>query len=188
MAITLAQLEAMLDEGELKYSLDNDYVRVNFATEVYRDQDGDGNLFLVLRLDEDGEFLKIMAPNLYRYPLDGPNVALVFRTLLGVSWRSKMLKMNYDERDGEIRATVEIPVEDGSITTRQLFRGINGLVQIVDEYHIAISAAIAGGDASLDGAEQAVANMRLADKVMQAAGVDRAGLVARLSPTLMLEE
>jgi hypothetical protein len=171
LATTLATLEGyMLAEG-LKYSIHSDYIRTSFATDLYRDQDDDGSVFIIARLDEDGEYFKLIAPNLYNYPPDGPNRAEVYRTLLGVCWRSKLIKYEYDERDGEIRAIIEFPLEDAPLTAKQFFRCLNGLVQIIDEYHAAVAAAIAGGPASLDAAELLSDNLRRADRLHRLTGI-----------------
>ncbi len=185
VATTLAVLESYLLEEGLKYSVHEDYIRTSFATDLYRDQEGDPSVFIAARLDEDGEYFKLMAPNLYAYPPDGPNRADVFRVLLGVCWRSKLIKYEYDERDGEIRAIIEFPLEDGTLTKRQFLRCLNGLVQIVDEYHPAIASAMSGGPGSLDMAEDVSDSLRRAERLYKLAGVER----PRVSPRdLLLEE
>ena len=188
MAIELSTIESFMTAEGLKYSVHDDYVRTSFATDIYRDQDGDASVFIIARLDEDGEYFKLMAPNLYHYPPDGPYTAEVFRTLLGVCWRSKLIKYEYDERDGEVRAIIEFPLEDAPLTSKQYLRCLNGLVQIIDEYHGAIAEAMAGGVASLDDAEDEAENVRRAERIMRAAGIDKAALMADNSGLLRFEE
>ena len=187
MPATRAELRAMLDAEGIRYTEDEDYLRASFATVRYRDRSGARAIFVALRLEEDGEYFKLMAPNLYRYPPDGPNAGWVYRTLLGICWRSKLIKYEYDERDGEIRAIVEFPIEDAELGPRQFMRCLNGLVQIIDEYHPAVAAAMAGGPASLDDAEETADNVRRAERILRAAGVDRAKLSLAGSP-VRLEE
>lgn len=187
MATSLATLETYLKEEGLKYSVHEDYIRTSFATDVYRDPDGDGSVFIIARVDEDGEYFKLLAPNLYNYAPDGPNRAEVFRVLLSVCWRSKLIKYEYDERDGEIRAIIEFPLEDSVITPKQFMRCLNGIVQIIDEYHAAIWSAMNGGPGSLDEAEEVSDNARRAERLYRAAGVERARLPASASD-VRLEE
>ncbi len=187
MPTKLSTIESYLIAERLKYSVHDDYIRTSFATDLYRDQDGDSSVFIIVRVEEDGEYFKLMAPNLYRYPPDGPNAGWVYRTLLGICWRSKLIKYEYDERDGEIRAIVEFPIEDAELGPRQFMRCLNGLVQIIDEYHPAVAAAMAGGPASLDDAEETADNVRRAERILRAAGVDRAKLSLAGSP-VRLEE
>jgi hypothetical protein len=174
VATTLSTIESYMIAEGLKYSLNDDYIRTSFATDLYKDQDGDSSVFIIARIEEDGEYFKLMAPNLYHYPPDGPNTSEVFRILLGVCWRSKLIKYEYDERDGEIRAIVEFPLEDAALSSRQFLRCLNGLVQIIDEYHEAIATAINGSAASLDEAEEAADNIRKADRILRAAGINKA--------------
>ena len=187
MATTLAALEAYMIAEGLKYSVHDDYIRTSFATDLYRDQDGDSSVFIITRLDEEGEYFKLIAPNLYNYPPDGPNRAEVFRTLLGVCWRSKLIKFEYDERDGEIRAIIEFPLEDAPLTAKQFFRCLNGIVQIIDEYHAAIAAAIAGRPGSLDAAEDLSENVRRAERLYTSTGIAKRTVPVRVSD-LFLEE
>lgn len=188
MATTLGTIEGFMVADGLKYSLHDDYIRTSFATDLYRDPDGDPSVFIITRVEEDGEYFKLMAPNLYHYPPDGPNTAEVFRTLLGICWRSKLIKYEYDERDGEIRAIVEFPLEDSSLSSRQFIRCLNGLVQIIDEYHAAIAAAMDGAHASLDEAEVTADTARMASRILRQAGVVRPELAAATARTIRFEE
>ena len=61
-------------------------------------------------------------------------------------------------------------------------------MQIIDEYHAAIATAIAGGQASLDEAEDTADNIRKAEKVLRAAGVDRNRMAADPDGILRFEE
>lgn len=188
MATTLSIIESYMVAESLKYSMHDDYLRTSFATDLYKDQDGDSSVFIIARVEEDGEYFKLMAPNLYNYPPDGSNASEVFRTLLGVCWRSKLIKYEYDERDGEIRAIVEFPLEDASLSKTQFLRCLNGLVQIIDEYHEAIATAIGGLEASLDDAEDAADNVRKADRILRAAGIDNTRASADSGGIIRFEE
>lgn len=188
MATTLSTIESYMIAEGLKYSLNDDYIRTSFATDLYKDQDGDSSVFIIARIEEDGEYFKLMAPNLYHYPPDGPNTSEVFRILLGVCWRSKLIKYEYDERDGEIRAIVEFPLEDALLSSRQFLRCLNGLVQIIDEYHAAIATAINGAAASLDEAEEVADNIRKADRILRAAGIDKSTRSADTGGIVRFEE
>lgn len=109
------------------------FVVTGFRTDQYRDSDGDNYLQVIIRVDENGEFLEVFSPMVYKYK-DGPYKLPLFQACLMVSWRTKMLQFEYDERDGEIRAIVEFPLEDANLTERQLARVINGLVHLVDHF------------------------------------------------------
>ncbi|HAP43220.1 MAG: hypothetical protein A2087_01235 [Spirochaetes bacterium GWD1_61_31] len=188
MATDRAVLENYMQAAGLKYTLRDDYIHTSFATDVYRNQDGGSALFMVVRLEEDGEYIKVLAPNLYNFPAAAPNAQTVFRVLLGICWRTKLIKFEYDEQDGEIRALVEFPLEDAALTQKQFLRCLNGLVQIVDEYHPAIQSAIEGGSGSLDEAEQFSDIMRRTERLYKAAGILRDHQAEVSSADLWLEE
>jgi hypothetical protein len=52
--------------------------------------------------------------------------------MLCISWETKMLQWEYDPNDGEIRAIIEFPLEDSSLTEKQFNRCLSGLIQIID--------------------------------------------------------
>ena len=56
-----------------------------------------------------------------------------------------MIQFEYDPSDGEIRAMVEFPIEDGKVTAKQLRRILGGFPYIVDEYDEMIRTAIEQG-------------------------------------------
>jgi len=146
MAATLDQIAGFLEEGEVKHRLDleKNCIRTGFGTECYRNADGDNGVQLVIRLDEDGEFIKVFAPSAYSYS-EGPHKFALFQTLLQISWRTKMIQFEYDKNDGEVRAIIEFPLEDAQLTRKQLMRCVSGIVQILDNYHDEIVAAIEHG-------------------------------------------
>jgi len=53
VAISLSILESYMSLEGLKYSIHDDYIRTSFATDLYRDADGDASVFIIARLDEE---------------------------------------------------------------------------------------------------------------------------------------
>ena len=144
MPMKLAEMEAILKEEGLKYSTAEDYLRISFSTDSYRDSEGEASIYLILKLEEGGEYFKLIAPNLYSCRNE-ENRAAAFQTLLMVSWKTKLVQFEFDDNDGEIRAIVEFPIEDGVLTRKQVLRCMNGMVQIIDDYHSAIMSALRNG-------------------------------------------
>ncbi len=141
MASSLTDIETILRAEDLRYTRMDDYIRTSFGTEHYADADGEKSVFLVLKCEEEGEYFKLIAPNLYKLASEKRGAAL-FQTLLMVSWKTKLIQFEYDEADGEVRAIVEFPLEDAVLSRRQLMRCLHGMVQIVDEYHPIIQRAL----------------------------------------------
>ncbi|MCX7023109.1 MAG: hypothetical protein NT080_00635 [Spirochaetes bacterium] len=146
MAVTYEEIKKYLGEEGIKYSWDEDrsIILTGSATANYAKGDGGKALTLIVRLEEDGEYFKLMAPNLYSYK-DGPNKLALMQTLLMVCWKTKLIEYEYDDSDGEVRCIIEFPLEDGTVTKRQFLRCFRGIVQLVDEYDAEIRTAMATG-------------------------------------------
>lgn len=146
MATTLQQVKGYLDEKGVKYHFDGgkQAIKAVFDMESYVDPEGEKALLIVVRLHENGEFIEAFAPHLYKYK-DGPNVLPVLQACLVACWMTKMIQFEYDPSDGEIRATIEVPLEDSTLTSRQLDRMIRGLLQFAEKFHPMIKAAIETG-------------------------------------------
>jgi len=148
MPTTIEQITGFLDDEGMKYRVEDGIIRTGFHTSTYRDVDGDPGLALVIKLEDlesEGEFLKVIAPNVYKYP-DGPHKAALFQLLLMISWDTKMMQYEYDVRDGEVRAIMEFPIADSTLTKRQLMFCLHGLAALADENHEAIVAAMSKGE------------------------------------------
>jgi len=141
---SLLEIEQFLKNEELRYTVMEEYIRTSFVTDSYTDQDGDHSLFMVIKPEENGEYFKLIAPNLYNHT-KGPYSEALFETLLTICWKTKLLQFEYDALDGEIRGIIEFPLEDSPLTKKQLLRSINGMVQIVDEYHDVILTVMETG-------------------------------------------
>ncbi|MGB3495984.1 MAG: hypothetical protein WBA57_24865 [Elainellaceae cyanobacterium] len=129
MAVTLEEIAIYLEHGGLRYRLDPD----NQSILMGIDADHVENFLLVVQLEEDGEFFKLFAPRVLAGVDEHPYKEAILQTMLSISWETKMLQWEYDPSDGEIRAIIEFPLEDATLTERQFNRCLYGLVQIVDE-------------------------------------------------------
>ncbi len=140
MATSLDQIATFLENRGLRFRREDErsIILVPFRLEEIE------NLLVVVRLEENGEFLKIFTPKLFIY-LDGPHKLPLMQTLLMTSWESKMLQWEYDPTDGELRAIIEFPIEDSILTEKQFFRAFEGLVNLVRIFHPRIRQVIESG-------------------------------------------
>lgn len=129
MAVTLNEIAAYLENGGWNYRIEEEEARI--MTGVYADHVED--FLIVVQLEEDGEFFKLFVPRVIAGVKDHPFKEAILQTMLSISWETKMLQWEYDPSDGEIRAIIEFPLEDATLTERQFNRCLHGLVQIVDE-------------------------------------------------------
>jgi hypothetical protein len=146
MAITYEEIKGYLDSEGIKYLWveEGAYLATGFNTSIYRRDDGTPNLAMAIKLEEDGEYFKLVAPKVYVFK-DGPTKLAFWQTLLMICWKTKLLEFEYDDNDGEVRCIVEFPIEDGTLTKRQLMRCLRGMVSLIEEYHPVISKARAEG-------------------------------------------
>jgi hypothetical protein len=150
MSTTLKKITEFLDLEGLEYmhKEGKQHLRMRLPTKKYM-QSGAKNhhINLVVALEEEGSYLKVIAPEVYHFPATAGSFQklALMQSLLQISLMSKMVQFEYDAEDGEIRAIVEFPLEDAILTSRQLMRCIHGLVKVMDRNHVTIVDAIKHG-------------------------------------------
>jgi hypothetical protein len=149
MPASLEQVEGFLAAKRLKYRRDADQIVTGFEAKRFRDEQDRAGIAIVIRLDEDGRYLELLAPGIYnsrgcRHP------AALFQVLLDIAMRTKMIRFEHDPADGEIRCTIECPLEDGSLTERQFLRMLECLAESIDRWHPVIRRAMETGVVALD--------------------------------------
>ncbi len=121
---------------------------VIFKTDAYKDTDGDKLLFIFIKLEENGEYIKIYCP--MAWAIKGNKHAAAFReACMEIQFLTKLLQFEYDPRDGEIRPMIEWPIEDGTVTSPQLARAISGMKSLIDKYAPVLDKALATGKIDL---------------------------------------
>jgi hypothetical protein len=119
-----------------------------FRTQHYEDSDGDKTLLVVIALEENGEYIKIFAPMAMK--AKGRHTDDLLKACAMVQYKTKLIQFEYDEDDGEIRPMVEWPIEDGTITAKQIARAVHGLVTLVDRFYPVLAQAAAKGKINFD--------------------------------------
>jgi len=140
MASSLDRIEGFLRARRLDFRREDDK---GWLVVPFEHQDLDP-LNVVVMLEEEGRFLKVFAPKLFVYT-DGPFKLALMQTMLFTSWETKMLQWEYDPIDGEVRAMIEFPIEDATLTEAQFFRAFDGLVQLVNTCYPRLKSVIASG-------------------------------------------
>jgi len=145
MSITIEELATLLEQNEIHFGKkdDSSALVMSFSTDNYVDSDGDKGLLIVLTLEEDGEYFKCFAPAAFK--VTGPNTRPFLEACASIQWHMKLVQFEYDPSDGEVRPIIEFPVEDGTITAKQLLRCIHGLAQIVDDAYPILDKALKTG-------------------------------------------
>ena len=144
MSSNISEISTLLDSASIKHQLKEDVIRTGFSTDLYEDDDGDFGVNIILRLEENGELLRIQVPMAYRLPKDAsPETQVaVLRTINQLHWESKILQVEMDQEDGEIRLSIDFPIEDGNLTETQVTRMIRLIPALVDQGHLAMTDAL----------------------------------------------
>lgn len=129
MAATLEQIARYLDRLDWRYEVNEAKSRIFTGVQAEHVEP----FAIIIQLQENGEFLRLCAPRVLSGVGEHEYRELIFRALLSLSWRTKMLQWEYDLADGEVRAAIELPLADAPLTEKQFFRCLNCLVQLVDE-------------------------------------------------------
>ena len=132
MGVTLEQIGKYLDSLGWKYNLEQEAERIVTGVQAENVEE----FLIVVQLDEDGKFFRLFAPQVLAGVKNHPHKEAILQTMLSISWETKMLQWEYDPSDGEIRAIIEFPLEDSTLTEKQFNRCLAGLVQIVDRVAI----------------------------------------------------
>jgi len=135
MATSTDTVVSLLKEGGFRFSQASDgSIITGFGEmESYRDQEGKPRLGILITLEEGGSLVKLTCPRLYHYNGKLFRADLFESCLLLNSW-VKLIQIQYDDRDGELRAAIELPIEDAPLTLPQLSRCLTDLAHFVDRF------------------------------------------------------
>ena len=111
MATTLAFLENCLRELGRNFATDQESDRI--LTEL--EGENLAGKYLSLQLTESGEFLQFVIPQLLNLA-NGEYLEAVLETLVSMGYEYKLVRFEYDPSDGEVRASMELPLEDADLT------------------------------------------------------------------------
>jgi hypothetical protein len=153
MAMNITSVERALKKGfgdELKLQVNRESTEIRAVIggfTNYRNPSGEDCLPILVMLNESGEYLEIQAPHVYN-AADCKHKGSLFRVLLGTSLRTALVQFSFDDSDGEVRATVEIALMDGTCTPKQLRAAIEILLSVIDQYHPHVARAMETGEIS----------------------------------------
>lgn len=146
MATDYEHIKTLLDEGGFRYSITSEGTLLTGFGEMeeYIDAEGRPRLGVLILLEEAGSFIRFLCPRLYRY--EGKRFKTdLFQTCLMINYWSKLLKFEYDDRDGEIRVVIELPLEDAQLTLSQLSRCLTTLAYLIDRLDPLIRKTLQNG-------------------------------------------
>ena len=128
MAITLEEIGVYLKAKEFNFQLDTEKEVI-----ISGMSDGTEKGALLIRCKEDGEMFSLEMEPLnddnspWDIPKDHQYAHLILPQLLYANYNTKFGTWEYDPTDGDIKYTIEIPVQDGTITQKQFERILSGV-------------------------------------------------------------
>lgn len=123
MAVTLNQLTEMFREANAPIFTDN--AQMLIFPFIYQNQQ-----FLVyISLAENGEYVRFLIP-CYLNLNAARNREQLLMKLLELNRSLKLLKFGLDPQDGEITVSIELPIEDSSLTSGQVHRCMYTLTHV----------------------------------------------------------
>lgn len=152
MATNIIKIQDLLKTLQIKFAPKSDTeLVIIFDTKNYRNKNGEKELFLVVKLDENGEYFKLFAP--YSFIAAGPFQDSFLKALLMVQYKTKLIQFEYESEDDEVRSMIEFPLEDNLLTAKQLTRCIHGMVNLVDTYFPVLDKALTTGEIDFESKE-----------------------------------
>lgn len=128
MAFTLKEIGAYLKKNKMSFDIDKEKEILTLGM-----SDGTEKGALFIRAKEEGKIFSLeMEPmNDVKKPLDIPNdhphLNLVLPQLLFANYKTKFGTWEYDPSDGDLKFSIEFPIEDGTITQQQFERVLSGV-------------------------------------------------------------
>lgn len=152
MATTLQELEALFDQIGWKYKTRQEsgnskegYLYAGFPTQTYKDADGDQYVSILFSVQENGELIKVIVPKLYNC-INPLHRRAFFEVAIRKTFEKKLCFFDYDHRDGEIRMLLDLPLEDASVTEKQIKRIVKSLLTLIDANDESVRGAVERGE------------------------------------------
>lgn len=153
MAMNIDSLERTLKKAygsRLKCRVDRDAEMIEMywgGFENYRNPQGEDSMRVLVLLAGQGEYLEVATPLLY--DASGcSHIGALCRVLLGTSLRTNLVQFSLDESDGEVQATAEMVLMDGTCTPKQLEATIEIVKNVIDQFHPHVERAMQSGTIS----------------------------------------
>jgi len=141
MAMTASELASRLAQTRHKFFCSPEDGR--FGLDVGGLQ---GDLDVRIHLDENGEFVAFRIRGYMSVPAEKRAAAgPFFQALAEIHYSYKMVRFEFDPSDGEVVASVEMPIEDGSLTSEQVGRALGALLMAADQFRPYLQTTLDSG-------------------------------------------
>jgi hypothetical protein len=127
MATTLKAIVQFLEIRNWKYEID----RISNTVITGVRTSHIGRLLIFIRLKENGEYLQLLAPQICHLK-NNVFKGIAYRTLLDISYNEPLIRFASDPNDGEVCASIELPLEDVTLSPRLFDRCLDELIHLLD--------------------------------------------------------
>ena len=147
MSTNLQEIHKILNNLDLENKIDTEIglIITGIGSDIYTDSDGKHGIQIIMHADENGEFFRIIAPNLYINKHSLHEMATL-QTCMHVTSHTKLVKCLYNESNKEICIQIDLPLEDNTISSKQVSRILGCLIETVEMFDPAFRSAIDTGD------------------------------------------
>jgi hypothetical protein len=126
MGMTLDELQALLRKPNAVFYSDGD------GTLLYPFPHQGQMMTVYIQLLEDGEYARFFIPY-YLSLADSSDREPILLRLLDLNRQYKFLKFGVDPNDMEVTASIEVPIEDGTLTEQQITRCMAAITSVAME-------------------------------------------------------
>ncbi|WP_244533095.1 hypothetical protein [Geitlerinema sp. PCC 9228] len=141
MATNLQQIASFLDNRDWRYHLEPQENRIITAV----NSETVDKFVIVIQLQEDGKYLSLFIPQLLSIK-DHVYKGVAFQTMLAIAWEVKLLRWQYNPSDGEVRTSVNLPLEDAPLTEKQFNRLLSDLIRLTERGMERLQQVLATGN------------------------------------------
>ena len=144
-SLTLGQLSDLLTREGIKHHVDpgNDVIVTGYETKQYRDSKGGKHVRIILELSTDGKFLEMQCPGAYFYRGEFAREAAAL--CLAVNYRTRLVEVEYDPRDGEVTSSICLPLIPSQHSGAQIAGCLESLVYSLDKWDPAFRGVFDSG-------------------------------------------
>ena len=147
---TIQQIQKFLDEEGIKYEKgEGDYLYLKFKNiGNYADNNGSSYVKFFIGIDENGDYLQVVAPKLYELA-NCPYKTNVIELLNTISAQTKLIRWNTTTNNA-INVMIDIPLNDSQLSKMQLKRCLGTILEVIDYYNDDIVNTMNTGDIKLN--------------------------------------
>jgi hypothetical protein len=129
----------------LEFDKKSEYFYAFWNMDHFKNSSNNKNsMVITFELTDDGAYFRAIARYLYNLK-DCPHKAAVLEATLIIAYQTKGVGYEFDPTDGELRVTIEFPIDDAKIQPKQLEKICGAISGVVDNYDSVIRNAMLTG-------------------------------------------